>query len=100
MPGSKHVSYDTNGLDTERISVDLCLRESVFVMFQPEEEAVLKWKALDSCTHWRPEEEDPAAPPVSAVMNLDKICFNIMRLRRSELTRQACRIRVLLVTVA
>ena len=65
MPGSEHVGDDADGLDADRVGVDLRLGESGFVVFEPQQEGVLEGEAFDRCADGGPEEEDPAAAVVS-----------------------------------
>lgn len=65
MPGCEHVGGDSDGLDADRVGVDLGLGEGGFVVLEPEQEGVLEGEAFDRCADGGPEEEDPAAAVVS-----------------------------------
>lgn len=68
VPCGNHVCQDTNSLDTERVRVDLGLRELVVVVLEPEEEAVLKRESFGAGADGRPEEKNPAGTYISAAL--------------------------------
>lgn len=60
MPGAEEGGYDTSGLNTKWVGVDLCLGEGGLVVLEPEEEVVLEGEGFDGSTDGRPEEKNPA----------------------------------------
>lgn len=69
MPSCEHVCYNADGLDTERISVDLGLSKMVGMVLEPEKEVVLEGESFNGGANRGPEEQNPTSPKFSRKIN-------------------------------
>lgn len=67
MPSCEHIRYNADGLDTERIGIDLGLSEMVGMILEPEKKVVLEGEGFNGGADWGPEEKNPTSLNVSCM---------------------------------